>query len=101
MTVDRVVDELLVRGRVARPYLGVGMYPIVLPEKLREKFNLQKATGLMMLSVEPEAPADKAGVTIGDILLALGDMHVVDTDDVQAAFAGKEVGNSVKAKILQ
>jgi S1-C subfamily serine protease len=101
LTVDRVVDELLVRGRVARPYLGVGMYPIVLPEKLREKFNLQKATGLMMLSVEPEAPADKAGVTIGDILLALGEAAVADTDDVQATLSGAEVGSTVKAKILR
>jgi serine protease DegQ len=100
-TVERTVDQLLVQGRVARPYLGVGMHPISLPEKLREKFSLAQGCGLMMLSVEPDAPADKAGIHLGDILLALGDMHVLDTDDVRAALAGNEVGDSVKAKILR
>jgi S1-C subfamily serine protease len=101
LTVDRVVDQLLTQGRVARPYLGIGMHPVSLPEKLREKFNLPQATGLMMLSVEADAPAEKAGIIIGDILLALGDTPVADTDDVQATLAGKEVGNSAKAKILR
>jgi S1-C subfamily serine protease len=100
-TVDRVAEQLLARGRVARPYLGVGMQPVALPEKLREKFNLPQATGLMLFSVEPGAPADTAGATLGNILLALGDTPVADIDDVQAALAGKEVGDLVKAKILR
>ena len=100
-TVDRVVGQLLTRGRVARPYLGVGMHPVALPEKLREQFQLPQATGLMMLSVEPDAPMDKAGITIGDILLALGDVPVADTDDVQAALAGQEIGSTLTAKILR
>src|SRR5215204_566175 len=42
-TVNRVVDRLLQHGRVARPYLGVGMYHrVALPEKQREKLNLQQ-----------------------------------------------------------
>lgn len=100
-TVNRVVDQLLTQGRVARPYLGVGMHPVALPEKLREKLNLPQAPGLMMLSVEADAPADKAGITIGDILLALGDAPVADTDDVQAILGSKTVGTVVKAKILR
>lgn len=100
-TVDRVVDQLLARGRVARPYLGVGMHPVGLPEKLREKLNLSQATGLMMLSVEADTAADKAGITIGDILLALDDAPVADTNDVQTILGGREVGNVVKAKILR
>lgn len=101
-TVDRVVDHLLQHGRVARPYLGVGMFNrVALPEKLREKFNLQKASGLMILSVEADGPADRAGIMIGDILLALGDAAAPDSDDAQALFAGLEVGAAVKARILR
>lgn len=100
-TVDRVVDQILTHGRIARPYLGVGMHPVALPDKLRDKFQLTQATGLMMLSVEAEAPADKAGITIGDILLALEDTPVADTDDVQAMLGGKKVGVIVKARILR
>lgn len=100
-TVNRVVDTLLRHGRVARPYLGVGMHPIALTEKLREKHGLRQASGLLLLSVEEGAPADAAGITIGDILLALGGTAVADTDDVQAALAGLEVGANVNAKILR
>ena len=100
-TVDRVVNQLLMKGRVARPYLGVGMQTVALPEKLREKLNSSQSTGLMMLSVEVDGPADKAGITLGDILLELGDAPVADTDDVQALLGGKEIGAVVKAKILR
>ena len=101
-TVDRVVDHLLQHGRVARPYLGVGMNNrIALPEKLREKFNLQQASGLMILSVEADGPADRAGIMIGDILLALGDAAVADSDAGQAVLASLEVGAAVKARILR
>lgn len=100
-TVDRVVEQLLAHGRIARPYLGVGMHPVALPVKLREKFNLSQTTGLMMLSVEADAPADKAGMMIGDILLALDDAPTTDTDDVQTILGGKEVGSAVRARILR
>lgn len=101
-TVNRVVDSLLQHGRVTRPYLGVGMlHRVPLPEKLREKFKLTQATGLMLLSVEADAPADRAGLTIGDILLTLGGTTIPDTDDAQALLGGKEVGAVVKAEILR
>lgn len=100
-TVERIIDQLLARGRVARPYLGVGMQPIALPGKLREKFNLTQAIALMMLSVDADAPADQAGLTIGDILLALDETLVADTNDVQTILGGREVGAIVKAKILR
>jgi S1-C subfamily serine protease len=100
-TVNRILDQLLQHGRVARPYLGVGMHPVALPDKLREKFNLPVATGLMMLSVEADAPADKAGITIGDLMLALDDAPTADTDGVQTILMGREVGDVVKAKLLR
>jgi len=100
-TVNRIVDQLLQHGRVARPYLGVGMHPVALPDKLREKFNLPTATGLMMLSVEADAPADKAGVTIGDLMLALDNTPTADTDNVQTMLGGREVGDVVRAKFLR
>ncbi|MBA3568908.1 MAG: trypsin-like peptidase domain-containing protein [Pyrinomonadaceae bacterium] len=100
-TVDRVVDALLTRGRIARPYLGVGMHPVALPESLRSRLKLTAPSGLIMLSVEPDGPADKAGVTLGDVLIALHDAPTADTDDVQAALGGCEVGQEVKAKIVR
>ncbi|HEV2912931.1 MAG TPA: S1C family serine protease [Pyrinomonadaceae bacterium] len=100
-TVDRVVDQLLASGRIARPYLGVGMHPVLLPTKLREQFNLPYSSGLMMLSVEADAPADKAGITIGDVLVALGEDGVADTNDVQRILGREQVGAVIRARFLR
>src|ERR1035438_2639527 len=59
-TVDRVVDEILSRGHVARGYLGVGLQPVELPDHHK---------GLIVLSLEPDGPAAKAGVLIGDVII--------------------------------
>ena len=100
-TVNRMVDHLLQHGRIARPYLGVGMHPVALPDKLREKFKLPAASGLIMLSVEADGPADKAGVNIGDVLVALDDLPTPDISNVETLLAGREVGNVVKARLLR
>jgi S1-C subfamily serine protease len=89
-TVDRVVDEIVSRGRVARGYLGVGMQPVELPDHHK---------GLIVLSLEPGGPADKAGVLIGDILTSLGGAPVADTDDIQAALETHAVGQAIAAGV--
>ena len=89
-TIDRVVDELLARGRVSRGYLGVGLQPVELPDHQK---------GLIVLSLEPEGPAAKAGVLIGDILTTLGGTKVDDTDDIQAVLEKHAVGQSVPAVV--
>jgi S1-C subfamily serine protease len=91
-TIDRVVDEILSRGHVARGYLGLGLQPVELPDHQK---------GLIVLSVEQDGPAAKAGVLIGDILLALGGRATADTDDVQAALESHGVGKNVEATVLR
>jgi S1-C subfamily serine protease len=91
-TIDRVVDEILTRGRVARGYLGVGLQPVELPDHHK---------GLIVLSLAPEGPAAKAGVLIGDILTALGGAPVGDTDDIQGVLESYSVGQGVEAVTLR
>jgi S1-C subfamily serine protease len=99
-TIDRVTDELLRQGHVAHGYLGVGLQPIPLPEHLRTKVKSAKA-GLIVLSAESEGPAGKAGVVIGDVLIALDGTPVAGTDDVQEFLSGDRVGKSLKASLLR
>lgn len=91
-TVNRVVDQILTRGRVSRGYLGVGLQPVELPDR-------QKA--LIVLSMAPEGPAASAGVLMGDILLTLAGTDVADTDDIQNALESNPVGSKVKVGILR
>ncbi len=101
-TVTRVVDVLLTRGKISKPYLGIGTQTVVpLPETLRERLNLEQPGGLMLLTVEAGGAAEKAGVLIGDVLLAIDDKTILDSADAQAALWGKEAGNTVRAKLLR
>ncbi|MBV8818932.1 MAG: serine protease [Acidobacteriaceae bacterium] len=101
VTVTRVVEALLKSGRVARGYLGLGLQPVVVPEHLRTELAITQKTGLIALSVEPDAPAGKAGIVIGDVLLTLNGNAVGDTDDLQAVLGPEFVGKTVDCTILR
>jgi S1-C subfamily serine protease len=104
-TIDRVTDELLRQGHIARGYLGVGLQPIPLPEHLRTKLKSAEGGlaqgGLIVLSVEPDGPAGQAGVLIGDVLIALDGTSVSGTDDVQEFLSGDRVGKPLTASLLR
>jgi len=91
-TVNRVVDEILARGSVARGYLGVGLQPVELPDHHK---------GLIVLSLEAEGPAAKAGVLIGDVVVSLGGTAVDDTDDIQTVLEKHAAGQTIQAGLVR
>ena len=92
VTVNRVVAEILARGRVSRGYLGVGLQPVELPDHQK---------GLIVLSLEPKGPAAAAGLFIGDILTSVAGTAAGDTDDVQLALEKHGAGASVELGLLR
>lgn len=100
-TVARVVTELLEKGRIERPYLGLAMQAVPLQESLRAKLNLKASDGLLVLHVEPGSPADKAGVLLGDVLIEIDGQSVADTDAVQEALRLQKPGNSINLKLVR
>lgn len=99
--VNRAINMLLEKGRIARGYLGVGMQPVLLPNSLRNTLNLTNSGGLIVINVEPNGPADRAGVMIGDILLSLEGMPVSDTGDVQTMLGPESAGKTLNAQIIR
>jgi S1-C subfamily serine protease len=100
-TINRVVDQLLARGRIARGYLGVGMQPVRLPDTLKSKLNLPALGGVIVVNVELDGPAEKAGVLIGDVLVALDGTSISDTGDVLAMLVPERVGKTISAQIIR
>ncbi|HEY9802124.1 MAG TPA: PDZ domain-containing protein [Leptolyngbyaceae cyanobacterium] len=83
-TVNRVIDQLLAKGRISRGYLGVGMQPVRLPENLKSELNLTANTGVIIVNIEAASPADQAGLLLGDVLVKFDGVAVTDTGDVLA-----------------
>jgi S1-C subfamily serine protease len=100
-TVDRVVGKLLEKGHIGRGYLGLGMRPVELPEDLKRTLHPSIDSGLIVLSVEPEGPAGKAGVLFGDVLVALGGAAVSNLRDLQAFLEPESVGNTIPISIIR
>jgi S1-C subfamily serine protease len=99
-TVSRVVDELVSRGRVSRGYLGVGLQPVALTEAFK-RLAPGAGLGLMVVSLEPEGPAARAGLLLGDVLTALEGTPLHDPGDVTAAIAGRPVGSNVRVSLIR
>jgi S1-C subfamily serine protease len=91
----------LEKGRIERPYLGLAMQAVPVPESLRSKLNLTPTEGLLVVHVEPGGPADKAGVLVGDMLLELGGKAVADTDAVQDQLRSAKPGDEIEALFIR
>jgi S1-C subfamily serine protease len=98
-TVRQVVETLLAHGRVRRGYLGVGAQPARLPAALADQ--LGQETGLLLVSVEPEGPADHAGLTLGDTIVALDGQPVRHMDELLALLGSDRVGGSLPIRIVR
>ena len=98
-TLQRVVESLLAHGRVRRGYLGVGIQPVQLPQSHAEE--LGQETGLLVVSVEPDSPADKAGITLGDTILKMDDEAIKQMDDLLAALGHERVAIETTLQLLR
>ncbi len=100
-TVDRVAEQVLATGGVRRGYLGIASQPVRLPDALRASHGLTASLGLMIVSVEARGPADRAGLMLGDILVALDGAPVGDPSDVLAALGPERVGRVLETRVLR
>jgi serine protease DegQ len=100
-TLRRVANALLTHGRVRRGYLGVGTQQVPLPAALAQKAGLSQETALLIVTVEPQSPADKAGLLMGDLLVALGNGPITDISALHAQLSGNSLGQTLTAKVIR
>lgn len=100
-TVNRVVDTLVKKGRIPRGYLGVGLQLVRLPDALRQALQRNEKTAAIVLDVEPEGPAHKAGIVIGDILVSFGGHPITRVEDVHAQLAAEAIGKPFAIKYVR
>jgi serine protease Do len=101
MTVERVTDELLAKGRVSRGYLGVGTQQVNLLDAWIKKMNLPSSRGLLVNSLAPGGPAEQAGVLVGDVLIELDGKPCLDMDDVHTALGSASIGQPLKIALIR
>lgn len=100
-TIQRVINQLLQTGRVVRGYLGVGMQPVTIPPRFQQTLNLTTDGGVIVVSTEADSPADRAGMLMGDVIIALGDRPIQAVADVHAVLDPDRVGSSLTVKLIR
>lgn len=100
-TVNRVVDALLQKGHVPQGFLGVGLHPVRLPEALRESLGRDEKTAAIVVEVEPDSPAHKAGILIGDLLVSFGAHPIARVEDVHAQLGADAIGKPVVVRMVR
>lgn len=68
-TLERVVAELVSHGGVRRGWLGVGVYPVRIPDAARGPAGAERGT--MIVALQDDGPSAKAGLLLGDVLLEI------------------------------
>jgi len=96
-TVARVVAALLANGHVARPWLGIGAQPVPVPA---DAAATAAATGLLISSLAPGGPAERAGLLIGDIVVRAAGQVAADLRALRDALAA-HVGQAATLSILR
>ena len=82
-----------------RAFLGVSLMD--LSTELREHFGAPKDTGALVASVEDNSPADKAGLKVGDVIVAVDGKDIESAWDLRAAIKDKKDGDTVRIDVLR
>ncbi len=98
-TINHVVDTLLEHGHMRQGFLGIGAQPVRLPAAQAETLNQE--TGLMIVSIEPESPAEKGGLMLGDIIVTLDGEPIPHLDALLLQLSGNRVGHQVPVQVIR
>jgi S1-C subfamily serine protease len=102
-TVDRVVDELLERGHIRRPFIGVAVQQVTLNASTASRHKLSRDSdgGLVVVSIADGSPAESAGILIGDVLLSAGGQPLRTPTDLLDALSSVADGGSLELEHLR
>lgn len=101
VAVDLVVEELLERGHVRRPFIGVAVQPVSLSAALAKQHGLKGDSGLLIVSIADGSPAEKAGMLLGDVLLEANGNELDGPDDLLDALSSVSRGGAVTLRFLR
>lgn len=82
-----------------RGWLGVALQPITVPDQLVQRAG--QMSGRMVVNITTGGPADKAGLRVGDVLLALNGISTTGPHALRAFLGTDRIGSSVEVKLLR
>ena len=100
-TAKFVASRLLRDGRIRRSYIGVSAQTVPVHRRVVRFYDLPKDMGVVVLGVEENSPAKRAGLREGDIIVALEGQPVAGVDDLHRVLTDVRVGVSCSLTVLR
>ena len=97
-TAKLVAGWLIRDGRIRRSYIGVAGQNVPLHRRVIRFYNLSLETGVLVVSVEKDSPAQRAGLREGDIIVGFDDRPIGTIHDLHKMLVSEQIG--VPAKLL-
>ncbi|KHG40170.1 MAG: trypsin-like serine protease [Aphanizomenon flos-aquae KM1D3_PB] len=104
-TAQKIAEELIAKGRVDHPYLGIQMVTLT-PEvkekiiaRFGEKINLSANQGILLVRIVPNSPAATAGLRPGDVIKSMNNQPVLKVDEVQRIVENSKVGIPLQVQV--
>lgn len=98
-TVRHVVESVLAHGGIRRGFLGIGAQPVTLPQPIAESRGQRHA--LLVVSLQANGPAERAGLLLGDAILALDGRTIEDMRTLHAALDEERIGTEATLTVLR
>lgn len=97
----RVAATLAEHGHVRRGFLGVRSQPVHISQAQQQALGRSQSTGLLLVGVEQDSPAEEGGLLVGDILVKLNEKVIADPDELLSALVGSIVGEASSIEVLR
>jgi serine protease Do len=97
-TARDILDELISKGKVIRPYIGIYLQPV--DQSIADYLNVENK-GIVVVAVEPGSPAEKAGLAKYDVITSINDKAVNNYDELQEILKGHKVGDTIVLEVYR
>jgi S1-C subfamily serine protease len=100
-TAKWVIGQLFAHGRVRRAYIGVSGATVPIATRVVRHFGLTNSSAVHVLEIVPNSPAARAGVEVGDRMIAIDDAPVDGIDGLQRLLDSTWIGRHCELKVLR
>jgi S1-C subfamily serine protease len=100
-TAKFVAAKLIKEGKIRRSYIGLGGQNVPLQRRMVRFYRLPVESGVLTVSVEPNSPAQRAGLSEGDIIVGFDDQAIARIDDLHKVLTEEKVGVRTPLTIIR
>jgi S1-C subfamily serine protease len=100
-TAKFVAGRLIRDGRISRSFIGLAGQNVPLPRRFVRFYNLAVESGVLVVSLEPDSPARRSGLSEGDLIIGFAGRPVAGIDDLHKLLTAERIGQGAPLEVIR